>query len=189
MALELGVAIELVSLPDLMSVNPDDYGGHPGLKIPTLQVGEVALFGTQNICHRLAELAGRAEDPRVVLCHQVRSDLVRSAQELTWHAMSVQVQLVVGVRIAGLPAENVYFTKARRSLTGSLTWLDAHLEAVLAELPSPRDVSVFEVSLFCLVEHFGFRPTLPLDDFPRLREFAATFATRASAQQTPFRFD
>lgn len=186
---ELAVPLELDVLTNLMSVDVGDYGGHPGLKIPTLQVGDFALFGTDNICRKLAEVAGRAEDPRVVLCHQTGSDLVRSAQELTWQAMAAQVQLVIGVQVAKLPAESALFAKAKIGLLGSLAWLDDRLDHVLAALPAPRDFSVFEVALFCLFEHIVFRPTVPLDEFARLRDFATTFATRESAQRTAFCFD
>lgn len=189
LAHELAVPIELDVLHDLMSLDAAAYGDNPALKIPTLHIGDASLFGTENICRELAELAGRANDPRVVLPHQVRSILAQNAQELVWHAMAVQVQLVIGVRVAKLPAENVFFAKAAAGMKGALAWLDERLDRVLAELPSPRDVSVFELSLFCLVEHMIFRPTLPLDSFPRLRRFAETFAARDSAQRTPFRVD
>lgn len=189
LAHELAVPLELEVVNDLMSLDAATYGGHPALKLPTLHVGDAALFGTENICRALAGLAGRANDPRVVLPHQVTSTLVQSAQELAWHAMTVQVQLVIGVRIAKLPAENIFFTKATAGMNGALAWLDARLDPVLAELPSPRDVSVFELSLFCLIEHIVFRPTVSLESFPRLRGFAEAFATRDSAQRTPFQLD
>lgn len=189
MAHELGVPIELEVVHDLMSQDASAFGGHPALKLPTLHVDGRPLFGTDHICRRLAELAGRADDARVVLSHQVTADLVCNAQELAWHAMAAQVQLVVGVRLANLPPENLFFAKARAGMIGALAWLDAHLDSVLAELPSPRDVSVFEVTLFCLVEHIGFRPTVSLDPFPHLGDFSAAFAARDSAQRTPFVFD
>lgn len=186
---ELRLPLELDVLVDLMSLDVKDYGGHPAFKIPTLHVGESALFGTDNICNRLVELAGRADDPRIVRSGQLTTDLLRSAQELVWHAMSVQVQLIIGLRISKLPAENPYFVKARLGLHGGLVWLDERLDPVLAALPSPRDLSVFEVSLFCLVEHLEFRPMVPLDDAPKLRAFAKRFGERESAQLTPYRAD
>lgn len=185
---ELAVPVELDVVGDLMSLAAADYGGHPALKIPTLHVGDVVLFGTDNICRRLAELAGRGDDSRVVLTHRVTADLVRNAQELVWHAMAAQVQLVLGVMVAKLPAENAFFAKVRLGILGSLTWLDERLDGVLAALP-PRDFSVFEVTLFCLVEHLAFRPTVPLDAFPKLRDFAATVAARESGRLTPFDLD
>ncbi len=186
---ELGVPLALDVVHDLTSLDASAYGGHPGLKIPTLHVDGEALFGTDSICRKLAAIAGRESDGGVVLSHHVTGDQARSAQELVWHAMGAQVQLVVGVRLANLPADSVFFTKATAGLLGSLGWLDAHLDRVLARLPAPRDVSVLEVTLFCLVEHLVFRPTVSLDAFPALRAFAASFGGRASARSTPFCFD
>jgi len=186
---ELSVPIELDVVRDLTGLDASSYGGHPGLKIPTLHAGGSVLFGTDNICLKLAEIAGRANDPRVVLGHQVTSDLVRSAQELVWHAMALQVQLVVGVQFAKLPVENLFFAKATAGMQGALSWLDERFEQELAGLPAPRDVSVFEVTLFCLLEHLLFRPTISLDPSPKLRGFAATYALRESARRTVYRFD
>lgn len=186
---DLAIPIELQVVTDLACLDPEAYGGNPALKLPTLHVGGGLLFGTDNICRRLAEIAGRDADPRVVLGHRPTDDLVRSAQEITWHAMSAQVQLVIGTLIAKLAVDNMLLAKGMASLHGSLTWLDARLDEILDALPSERAVSVLEVSLFCLVEHLRFRPTLPLDGFPRLRAFAAGYGARASARATPFALD
>lgn len=185
-AVELGVPFSLESVRDLRSLDPAAYGGHPGLKIPTLHVGEVALFGTENICRKLTELAGRANDPRVVLAEHVSVDLARSAQELVWFAMSAQVQLVVGVVFGGLARDALPFAKASAGMRGALGWLDANLHHVLSLLPARRDVSVFEVSLFCLFEHLKFRPTIEAELYPALTAFAATFSARDSARATTF---
>ena len=186
---ELAVPLERVLVHDLMSHDPAAFGGNPTLKIPTLHVGELPIFGTDNICRKLAQLAGREDDPRVVLSHHVSADLARCAQELVWHAMAAQVQLVIGVQVAKLPAENIFFTKTAAGLLGALAWVEARLDALLVALPSPRDISVLEVSLFCLFEHLVFRPTVPLDAFSGIRDFAAAFATRESARATAFQFD
>lgn len=186
---EMGVPIELHVVTDLTCLDPEAYGGNPALKLPTLHVGDSLLFGTDNICRRLAEIAGREADPRIVLGHHVAADLARSAQEITWHAMSAQVQLVIGMYMAKLELDNLLLAKGMASLHGSLTWLDTKLDEILAALPPERDVSVLEVSLFCLVEHLGFRPTVPVDAFAQLRAFAADYGARASAQATAFAFD
>lgn len=186
---ELGVPFELVVLHELMSLDPQDYGGHPAMKIPALRVGDSVLFGTENICRRLAELAGQGDDPTLVWPQALTDDRARNAQELTWHAMSAQVQLVIGVAINHLPADNPFFLKLRRGLEGSLAWLDAQWPAVLASLPADRRASLLEVTLFCLVTHLVFRPTVPLDAYPNLRRFADEFSRRPSAQQTEYRFD
>lgn len=184
---ELEVPIELEVIHDLMGLDPEAYGGHPALKLPTLHVAGAPVFGTDNICRTLAALAGRAADPRVALAPD--DALARNAQELVWHAMAAQVQLVVGVQVAKLPADNPFFAKAAAGLRGALGWLEARHDELEAALPTPRDVSLLEVTLFCLLEHLAFRPTVALDDLPRLRAFAAAYAMRPSAAATQFAFD
>ncbi len=183
----LAVPVEFEVIHDLMGLDPAPYGGHPALKLPTLHVAGAPVFGTDHICRTLAALAGRATDPRVVLGSD--DALVRNAQELVWHAMAAQVQLVVGVQIAKLPADNPFFAKAAAGLRGALAWLETHHDELDAALPTPRDVSLYEVTLFCLLEHLAFRPTVALDGLPRLRAFAAAYATRPSAIATRFQFD
>jgi hypothetical protein len=103
--------------------------------------------------------------------------------------MSAQVQLVFGTLVAQLPADNIYFSKAATGFEGALRWLDAHLAEVLRALPSPRDLSLFEVSLFCLVDHLVFRPTVDLKPYASLRAFAQEFSKHPSARRTPYKYD
>jgi glutathione S-transferase len=186
---ELDLAVERVVVNDIASLDPADYGGHPALKLPALRVGSSIVVGTENICRRLTELAGRARDPKIVFSDQATSDLARNAQELTWHAMSAQVQLVLGTVVGNLPADSAFFAKGRKGFEGALAWLEDNHHAAIASLPSARDLSMLEVTLFCLVEHLAFRVTLPTDAYPGLRAFASDFGARASARLTPFRFD
>jgi glutathione S-transferase len=186
---ELGLAFELDVVHPLTSLDPATYGGHPALKVPTLHVGDASLFGTDNICRKLAEVAGRDRDPRVVRTEHLQADVARNAQELVWHAMGAQVQLLVGTVYGSLPADDAFFVKARTGMEGALRWLETHLERVVGHLPAPRDVSVLEVTTFCLLDHIAFRPTVQLTAFPTLRIFAATFASRESARRTMYRTD
>lgn len=185
---ELPVAFDFEVVRDLTSLEPETYGGHPALKIPTLHVGDSSLFGTENICRRLTEIAGRARDPHVVLSEHLTGDVARCAQELVWHAMAAQVQLLVRAA-ANLPSDDLFFAKVRAGMEGALAWLETHVEEALAELPSPRDVSLLEVTLFCLVEHVAFRPIVPLAGYPKLQAFAAAYGTRVPARRTGFRLD
>jgi glutathione S-transferase len=144
------------------------------------------LFGAQNICRAIAEHA--VAPKRIVWPEDLRAAVSRNAQELVWHCMATQVQIVMGTIVNKLPAANPYFAKARAGFEGSLRWLDENLAAALNALP-PRDLSLFEVSLHCLVEHLTFRNTLPADPYPSLLAFSRTFAARPSAQRTVYRFD
>lgn len=183
---ELGITYELEPIYDMTATDPALYGDNPALKLPSLRRGESSLFGARNICLALAEISGPTL--RIVWPEQLRDDLSRNAQELVWHAMGAQVQLVFGTMVAKLPAENVYFAKARAGLDNSLHWLDRHAAQILALLPA-RDISLLEVELLCLLEHLVFRATLPLAPYPALLHFSETFAARPSAQRTRYRFD
>lgn len=185
-AYELGVPFELVPVHDMTRVDAEVYAGNPALKLPTLRRGDSLVFGAENICRTLAEIAG---ERRVVWPEELRSDLGRNAHELVRHAMAAQVQLIFGPVLCKLPADNLYFVKGKQGYEGALRWLDDNLARVLAELPAPRDLSFFEVALFCLVDHVPFRPTVALEPYPALVRFAEAFAQRPSAQRTRYRFD
>ena len=185
-AAELGVELAFQPLYDLGSRDSADYGGNPAMKLPVLRLGTETVFGTENICRTLAErFPGEA---RILWTEQLPGAATRNAQEMVWHAMAAQVQLVFGTQAAGLPAGNLYFAKAAEGMAQVLAWLDGHIDSVLAALP-PRGVSLFEITLFCLLEHLDFRPTVDWVDHPRLRAFASGFAQRPSAGATPYRFD
>ncbi|CAN5236450.1 hypothetical protein BH24PSE2_BH24PSE2_13450 [soil metagenome] len=184
---ELAVPFELVPIYDMTAQDPEVYSGNPALKLPILRADGCVLFGAQNICRAVAE---RARTPALIVWpEQLSDDLSRNAQELVWHCMAAQVQLVLGMWINKLPASNAYFKKTLAGLEGSLRWLDTHLADALEAIPRPRDVSLFEVSLFCLVEHLMFRPTVPVEPYPSLTAFAADYGTRPSARSTAYRFD
>jgi glutathione S-transferase len=184
---ELGQTLELVPIHDLTRVDADAYAGNPARKIPSLRTHGSLVFGAENICRALADLAG--EKRRIVWPEELHTNLMRNAQELVWHAMAAQVQLVFGTLVAQLPADNLYFVKGRQGYEGALSWLEEHLAESLAALPAPRCVSLFEVTLFCLMDHIAFRQTLPTQPYPGLLHFAAEFAKRPSAQSTAYAFD
>jgi len=183
---ELGIRYVLEPIYDMTATDPAAYGGNPALKLPSLRRGESLLFGAHNICLALAEMS--AAPRRIVWPEQLRDDLSRNAHELVWHAMGAQVQLVFGTVVAKLPADNVYFAKGRAGLDNSLRWLDRHAIQIMSSLPA-RDISLLEVSLFCLVEHLMFRATLPLAPYPALLAFREAFGARPSALQTQYQFD
>src|SRR5690349_18581083 len=145
-AQELGVPLELVPVYDMRALGPEMYAGNPALKLPILRTENGVVVGALNICRVLAERARRPA--RIVWPEDLRDDLSRNAQEMVWHAMTAQVQIVMGTGIGKLPEDNVFFVKIRTGFEGALAWLDANLAAALRALPSPRDLSVFEVSLF-----------------------------------------
>lgn len=186
LAAEFGVAYQFQPVYDLGSRDRRDYGGNPAMKLPVLRLGEESVFGTENIARALAD---RAKCPvRMVWTEHLPDLVARNAQELVWHAMAAQVQLVFGTQAAQLPADNLYFAKAAEGMAQVLEWLDVHLERVLASLPA-RDLSLLEVTLFCLLEHLAFRPTVPLLPYAALTAYTQRFGQRASARNTAYHFD
>jgi glutathione S-transferase len=187
---QLGLDCDFTAIPDMTQTAPGSYAGNPALKLPILEVDGNTVFGAQNICRVLAEQAAAAGNTaRIVWPEELRDPVSRNAQELVWHSMGAQVALVMGTVIGKLPTENIYFAKGYLGLEGSLTWLDAHLDEALHALPTPRDLSLFEVSLFCLIEHLAFRPTAPLAPYGKLTAFTAKFGQREAARRTAYRFD
>ena len=184
---ELGLSYEVVPIYDMTAQDSAIYANNPALKLPILRSGEDVVFGTENICRAMVERAQKSV--AVVWPEQLRGNVSRNAQELVWHCMATQVQLVMGTVVNKLPADNPYFAKARAGFERSLQWLDANLAAALSALPPSRDLSLFEVALHCLVEHLTFRATLPVDAYASLAGFCNDFAKRPSAQRTVYRFD
>lgn len=186
-SLELAVPLELVQVNDLTSLDPVHYGGHPALKLPTLCVGDEHVFGTEQICRRIASAARRAR--RVAWPEDLQGSLCANAQELVWHAMSAQVQWIMMAQLGHLPPDNPSLAKARAGFEGALRWLDGRLGDILQALPAGRDLSLFEVTLHCLVEHLSFRKTTDLEDFQALNAFSAHWAQRDSSLATQYRFE
>jgi glutathione S-transferase len=185
-ASELGLPVELVPVHDMTRVAPGTYAGNPALKLPTLRRPGSLVFGAENICRALADIAQTSL--RIVWPEALRIDVARNAQEMVWHCMSAQVQLIFGTVVAKLPADNLYFTKGRQGFEGALRWLDDNLLAALDSFPE-RDLSLFEVTLFCVVDHITVRGTVPIMPYPTLVRFAEQFARRPSAVNTRYRFD
>ncbi len=202
LAYELEVELELVVIYDFMSSDAQIHAGNPARKMPTLRRTDGGLvFGAENICRVIAEeaeneRAGQEEKKngkrRIVWPEELRDDLSRNAQELVWHAMAAQVQLVVGTVIGKLPADNVYFAKGRAGFEGAMEWLEANFPTVLRTMDArypDRLLSLFEATLFCLIEHLELRQTLSLEPYPKLAAFARALAQRPSARATAYRMD
>lgn len=181
-ALELGVELQFQPLFDMSTLERSVYGDNPALKIPVLVDEHGPLFGTENICRALVRHSG-AGSSRVVLRGEVVDRVVANSEELTLHAMSSGVSLVMAQ--AGGSASS----KVVPSLRGSLDYLDEHLERALSALPPTRALSFLEVSLYCLVRHLEFRKLFDTSPFEHLAVFAQKLDERESARATTYRFD
>jgi hypothetical protein len=181
---ECGVPLTLQVVPNLLDVSEQSYGGNPALKLPNLASPDGVVFGSLNCCRRVFQTA--EAPPHVLWPEHLQEPLWANAQELTLQAMSSEVSWIMST--LGGAGDSAYAAKLREGLLGTLTWLDQTAPAVLQQLPN-RDLSYWEVCLFCLVEHLEFRRVVPLDDYGFLREFREQWAQRASARATPYRFD
>jgi glutathione S-transferase len=185
----LRVPWRLTHVPDMTALVAGAYADNPAMKLPVLRVDQHVLFGSEHICRALAAKAAEHRPVHVVWTEDLPYPLSRNAQELVWHCAAAQVQLVMGVAIAGLPADNVFFVKTRKGMEASLSWLDRNVKQVVAALPAGRDISLFETTLFCLIEHLSFRPTVALGECPALLAFAARVGNSEAARATSYRFD
>ncbi|HYE46933.1 MAG TPA: glutathione S-transferase family protein [Caulobacter sp.] len=183
-AIEAGVDLDFRVILDIKSLDAEAYGGHPALKLPTLVLGEERVFGSTTICRRLVQASPAGF---TLTWPEAMSPRLQTAWELLSQAMTSQVQLAFGVTVTGLPVDHLFFVKAAKGLDGAMTWLDERLPDLLAELPP--GLSLFEIALFCQLEHLRFRPTAGLRQRPNLDAFQVGFATRPSAMATPCELD
>jgi catechol 2,3-dioxygenase-like lactoylglutathione lyase family enzyme/glutathione S-transferase len=182
-AAELGIDCDLQVVRDLMSLDAGDYGDNPALKLPSLRSEAGTWFGALSSARALAR---SRPGLRIVWPESLDEPLLANAQELVLHAMATEVALIM-TKVGGA-SETAASTKQRKSLLDTLTWLDANVDAVSAALPQ-RDVSFFEVTLYCLVAHLEFRDVVPTSGYRALTAFCQQFGERASARATPYQFD
>lgn len=186
LAHELDIDYSLRPIHDLLSDDPAVYAGNPALKLPALRCGEATVWGSLNACRWLA-LQTPDGQRRVHWPEQAISALAMNAHELLAHAMAVQVEVVFHEIVSRRPPDATSH-KRRTSLGGSLQWLDSNWRGIRAELPQGK-IAIFDLGLFCLLEHLPFRNPMDLSAMPHLLAFAAEFGARASARATPYRFD
>lgn len=186
LAHELGVDYMLQPIHDLLGEDPATFAGNPALKLPAVRQGDVVIWGSLNACRWIARQAPDGAT-RVAWPEDATTPLLMNAHEVVAHAMAAQVEVVFHDIVSKRPADATS-RKRRTSLALCLAWLDAHLDAIHAELPEER-IALFDLGLFCLLEHLPFRNPMDLSRMPRLTGFAGEFGLRASAQATPYRFD
>lgn len=186
LAHELGVDYTLRPIYDLLSEDPAVFGGNPALKLPALRQGDGVVWGSQNVCRALARAVLGGES-RVFWAEESRTPLLMNAHEIVAHTMAVQVEVVFHEIVSRRPPDAAS-RKRRASLENCLAWLDANFDAVQAELPADR-IRMFDLALFAVLEHFGFRNPMDLSAAPRLTGFMAAFGRRACALATPYRVD
>jgi len=170
---------------DLNALDPNAYGDNPALKLPVWVDEQGPLFGAENICRELRRRSGVPLN-RVLMRGELPSRALANAEELTLHVMSAEVSLIMA-KVAG--DGHLAPPKVAPSLHNCLRYLDRELGASLAALPADRQLSFFEVSLFCVVTHLEFRDVADTSPFRQLQDFCRRFGERASAKATSYRYD
>lgn len=185
-AAELKVPYSFRVVHDLMSCAAEDYGGNPALKLPTLQTPSGVWFGALSICR---ELWRQSESrSRTVWPEELATPLLANAQELVLHAMATEVGLIMA-KASSAAKPSSHQVKMSQSLSNTMSWLEGHGCQALTTLPTERQLSFLEVTLFCLVTHLEFREVLPLTPYPALRDFCEEFGQRPSCGATPYHYD
>lgn len=185
-AAEVGVDCSFEVVRDLMSSDPDDYGGNPALKLPTLRTARGAWFGALTICRELSRRSSLGK--RLVWPEDLDQPLLANAQELAVQAMTTEVTLIMA-KVSAEGDGGAHQSKMMKSLVNVVSWLESNVTHVLAALPQDRDLSYLEVTLFCLFTHLEFRSVVPTAPYPELNKFCQHFAARASAHETAYHFD
>jgi glutathione S-transferase len=180
---ESSVVYEFRVVPNLLSSEPEAYGGSPALRMPNIVTPEGSVFGSMNCCRALDQ--ARQQPMRMVWPEHTPHPVAANALELTLQGMASEVGLIM---LLATGDGSAYANKLSNALDGVLDWLDANLDEALASLPE-RDLSYLELSLFCFLDHLLFRGLKALDGYGRLNAFRDQFSGRASALATPFEFD
>lgn len=186
LAHELAVPYRLAPIHALLDTDPATFAGNPALKLPALRDGAAVVWGSQNVARWIARRSAGGE-AAVAWPEDPTDPLVMNAHEIVAHAMAAQVEVVFHEIVSARPPDAAS-RKRRASLINCLAWLDGHLDALQGRLPADR-VRWFDLALFALLDHLPFRNPLDLSARPKLLAFAAAFASRPSAQATPYRFD
>ena len=123
----------------------------------------------------MSSLAARRRARKSSLRGDVSDRLVANAEELTLHAMTMEVSLITA-KAAG--DDRTPPPKVSRSLENSVRWLDQNVDRVLELLPSDRTLSFLEVTMFCLITHLPFRELMDVRGYGRLDAYCERFAQR-----------
>ncbi len=184
-AAEPEVCYQFEPIYDFMTEEAAVFAGNPALKMPVLKRSGTAVFGTLNICRILAREA--SAESKFFWPDESRTALLMNAHEVLAHAMAAEVEVVMQEIVAKRPAD-APSRKRRQSLVNCLLWLDQNLEDIRRQLPR-HQLSLFEISLYCLVTHIPFRLAMNLAEMPALIEFEKSLGKRPSSKNTLYRYD
>jgi glutathione S-transferase len=183
---ELGLEYVFEPVLDIKSTDQKTFADNPALTVPSLRTPDGTWFGSLAICRELARRSSSA--PRLVWPEDLTDPVCSNALEIVLSAMGAEVSIVMA-RGAGIAEGHAFYEKPFARLKGAVDWLEANIDAALATLPPDRKLSFLEVSTFCFLTHLAFRELGTFTGRPKLEALCLSFAERASAEKTPYRFD
>jgi len=144
---ELGLACEESYVPDLLSANPEDFGGNPILRVPVLRDGEHWVIESDQIVRHLLEAYDAGSDR---LSFFSMSSSQRNALSILSAIMGAEVELILSKR-SGLADRSgeLYFRRYREVIGHGLSWLERHASTVWPE----AEFSYLDVALICMWDH------------------------------------
>ncbi len=116
-----GVDVELVDAGNVAAHDPNQFGGHPLLAVPTLQDGDTAVYDSDHIAHYLHQRFD-PEDRFRVVDHRVDS---MNARAIMNGIMTAEVQVILAERTGIDTTTYERFAKLRAVIARGLDWLEA----------------------------------------------------------------
>lgn len=150
----LDLPFELVLVEDLLSSNPEDFGGNPILRIPTLVDEETWVVESDRIAQYLVEEYD-PEDRFGVLSMDVAQ---RNALSMINAAMGAEVEILLSQRsgIDGIQDYH-YFQRYYTVIEQCLHWLETEGPFLW---PS-QDISYLDIALVCMWDHLAHYQAIP----------------------------
>lgn len=176
---ELGVACQESYVPNLLSTDPDDFGGNPIMRVPVLRDGPHWVIESDQIVRYLLETYDRDND-RFAFFSMTAAQ--RNALSIVSAIMGAEVELILSKR-SGLAeaAGGLYFQRYRDVIGHGLAWLELHGAALWPE----AELSYLDVALLCMWDHLrhnGLRDeTRP---YPWIEARTRRHVSRASVVET-----
>jgi len=175
---ELEVPFELIFVDDLLSSDPEDFGGNPILRIPTYRDDDHWVVESDQIAHYIVE----KHDPSDGLHVTRLTPDERNVLSMINAAMAAEVEILLSQRsgIANIESEN-YFRRHFKVMRLCLDWL----EAEAPRFWTANEFSYLDIALACMWDHVNHYETIEgLDRYSWVSERVSMFAARRSLAES-----
>jgi glutathione S-transferase len=147
---ELGLACDESYVPNLLSVDPAEFGGNPILRVPVLRDGPHWVIESDQIVRHLLETYDHGSDRFAFFS---MSTAQRNALSIVSAIMGAEVELILSKR-SGLAedAGGLYFRRYREVIGQGLAWLERDAAAIWPEV----EFSYLDIALLCMWDHLRY---------------------------------